>query len=102
MIAILVVAGIPLVAFALVGLPHVFRGPLVRTVITHQAGAEPPAVSDPAFKETLALLTGTALTAGNAVEVLTNGDGTFAPLWDDLRSARRSITVQMYYAARGP
>jgi len=73
----------------------------VRNVVTHQAGAGLPAVSDPAFAKTLTLLTGTALTAGSAVEVLTNGDGTFAPLWDDLRSARRSITVQMYYAGAG-
>lgn len=100
-VAILVAASLPLVALALVGFPHVFRNSLVRNVVTHQAGAGLPAVSDPAFAKTLTLLTGTALAAGSAVEVLTNGDGTFAPLWADLRSARRSITVQMYYAGAG-
>lgn len=33
--------------------------------------------------------------------VLSNGDETFARLWQDLRAARRSITVQMYYAGPG-
>ena len=73
---ILLIVGIPLVLFALVGLPHLFA---------------------PAF----ALLTGTPLTAGNAVEVLANGDGTFPRLWRDLGAARRSVTVQIYYAGPG-
>ncbi len=30
-----------------------------------------------------------------------NGDGTYARLWDDLRSARESITLQLYYSQRG-
>jgi cardiolipin synthase len=99
-VAILIVASVPLVMFALAGLPHIFRNSLVRNVIAHQAG-QLPAVSDPAFAQTLTLLTGEKLAAGSAVEVLTNGERTFAPLWNDLASARRSITVQIYYAAAG-
>jgi cardiolipin synthase len=30
-----------------------------------------------------------------------NGDGTYPRLWEDLRSARRSITLQLYYGAPG-
>lgn len=44
---------------------------------------------------------GADFTAGNQVDVLANGDGTFERLWSDLRTARRSITVQMYYAGPG-
>jgi hypothetical protein len=88
-VAILIVASVPLVIFALAGLPHIFRNALVRNLIAHQAG-ELPAVSDPAFAQTLTLLTGAKLAAGSAVEVLTNGEGTFAPLWNDLASARRA------------
>ena len=44
---------------------------------------------------------GVGFTAGNHVDVLTNGDGIFERLWSDLRSARHSITVQLYYAGPG-
>lgn len=97
----LILAGIPAVVLALVGLPHVFRNPLVRNVLARETGTTLPTAGDSAFGAVLALLTGTALAAGNAAEVLPNGDGTFPRLWDDLRRARRSITVQMYYAGPG-
>jgi cardiolipin synthase len=35
------------------------------------------------------------------VEVVQNGAGTFPRLWEDLRSAQRSITLQLYYGAPG-
>jgi cardiolipin synthase A/B len=35
------------------------------------------------------------------VELALNGDGTFPRIWDDLRAARRAITIQMYYANPG-
>ena len=98
---VLLVVSIPLVFFALVGLPHLFRGPLVRNIIAREAGGEPPGVGSPHFAPAFALLTGTSLAAGNAVEVLANGDATFSRLWRDLRVGRRSITVQMYYAGPG-
>jgi cardiolipin synthase len=47
------------------------------------------------------MLTGAWLTAGNRVEVALNGDGTYPRLWEDLRSARESITLQLYYGAPG-
>jgi cardiolipin synthase len=61
----------------------------------------PVAPAEPAFPLTVALLTGTPVVAGNRVELALNGDGTYPRLWADLRAARRSITVQMYYAAPG-
>ncbi len=98
---ILLVVSIPLVLFALVGLPHLFRGGLVRNVTARETGGNRPGVTSLHFTPAFALLTGAPLTSGNAVKVLTNGDGTFSPLWSDLRSARRSVTVQMYYAGPG-
>jgi cardiolipin synthase len=98
---VLTVISVPLIAFALVGLPHVFRSPAVRSVLADGSITGAPAVSDARFGATMALLTGTRLTTGNHVEILTDGNGTFPRLWADLRSARRSITVQMYYAGPG-
>ena len=95
--AFLALAAIPVVVFALVGLPHVIRGPLVRNVVTEGVDAAQFAPERAGFSTTFALLTGTALTSGNHAEILTNGDETFPRLWADLRAARRSITVQMYY-----
>ncbi|MDQ2666655.1 MAG: phospholipase D-like domain-containing protein [Gemmatimonadota bacterium] len=91
----------PLLLLALVGLPHVFRRPLVRLVMRENATGQAPALGDPAFDTTFELVTGARLTAGNRVEVLSNGDEIFPGLWHDLRAARRSITMQMYYAGPG-
>lgn len=60
-----------------------------------------PAAADAEFARTVALLTRTPLLPGNAVAVLLDGDGTFPPLWRDLRAARRSLTVQLYYISPG-
>lgn len=92
---------IPVLIFALVGLPHVFRNPLVRNVLAVGGLGAVPAATDQRFAATVSLLTGTTLLSGNHVEVLSNGNETFPRLWSDLRSARRSITVQMYYAGPG-
>jgi cardiolipin synthase len=47
------------------------------------------------------VLTGTTLTKGNAVELAQNGDETFPRLFEDLRSAKRSIEIQSYYGTEG-
>lgn len=100
---------LPVVAVALVGIPHLIRDPFVQGVIVHAARASrddgtlalPPAVSTPEFEATFPLVTGMAFTGGNQVKILANGDETFGPLWHDLRAARCSITMRMYYAAAG-
>ena len=95
------VGGFILLSFlALIGLLSLTRGtPLSRVV--YGAGASVPAVSDSAFRDLVALFSEIQLTPGNSVQQLLNGDGTYPLLWADLRAAKRSITMQMYYAKPG-
>jgi cardiolipin synthase len=86
---------------AWIGFLHLTRGTAVRHVRGVGADGAPVGVSEPHFPLSIALLTGTPLLAGNRVEVALNGDGTYARLWDDLRSATRSITLQLYYGNSG-
>jgi cardiolipin synthase len=58
-------------------------------------------VGDPLFRRTVELLAGMSLEQGNAIDVLVSGDQTYPPLWEDLRSAKKSITVQFYYSMPG-
>ncbi len=58
-------------------------------------------MSDPLFPHTIELFTGTHIEPGNRVELLLNGNGTYPPLWKDIQSAKRTITVQMYYSQPG-
>jgi cardiolipin synthase A/B len=86
---------------ALIGILHLTRGTLVRHVRGMQAEAVPVGVSEPDFPTSVTMLTGTVLSPGNRIEVTLNGDGTYPRLWDDLRSAQRSITLQVYYGQPG-
>ena len=47
------------------------------------------------------MATGAWLGPGTRIDVTQNGDGTFPRLWDDLRAAQQSITLQVYYGAPG-
>jgi cardiolipin synthase A/B len=89
-----------MLVLALVGILYLTRGTPVATVRTFGDGA-PPAVGDPLFRRTVELLSGMTLKQGNAIDVLVNGDETYPPLWEDLRSAKKSITVQFYYSMPG-
>jgi cardiolipin synthase len=60
-----------------------------------------PAVVDARFTRALELATGMRIDPGNRVSLLLNGDGTYPSLWHDLADARRTITMQMYYALPG-
>jgi len=86
---------------AIIGLLFLTRGTAVRRVRAVGADGTPVAPSEPAFILTVDLLTGTDILAGNRVEILLNGNGIYERLWDDLRSAKQSITIQMYYAHPG-
>jgi cardiolipin synthase len=88
-------------ALALIGFLHLTRGTAVRHVRGVAADGAAIAVGDPAFPLMATMTTGAWLAAGNRVEVMLNGDGTFPRLWEDLRSAQRSITLQLYYGAPG-
>lgn len=90
--------------FAVVGVIGVLfltRGTAVRRVRAVGGDGAPVAPAESEFVLTVALLTGTPLLAGNRVEILLNGDQTYPRLWEDLRAATQSITVQMYYAGPG-
>jgi cardiolipin synthase len=96
-LAIVIVA---VVALALIGALTITRGTPVRFVVT-LADSGPPALSDSSFERTFELFTGTHIYDGNTVEQVNNGDGVYPKLWADLRSAQRTITVQMYYSLPG-
>jgi cardiolipin synthase len=96
----LVAAGVLLLGFSCVGALYLTRGTPVSSVRTF-GQAPPPAVIDPLFRRTVDLLAGMTMQGGNDVEVLFNGDQTYPRLWDDLRSARQTITMQMYYCNPG-
>jgi cardiolipin synthase len=86
---------------ALIGLLSATRGTPVEYVIARGDPAGPPAPGDSLFTRTLELYTGVPLHPGNRVQVLENGDGTYPLLWRDLRTCRRAVTVQMYFAKPG-
>ena len=86
---------------AMIGFMYLTRGTAVKRVRGVGADAEPVSPGEPEFPLSVAMLTGTILTPGNRVEIALNGDGTYRRLWEDLQSAQRSITIQMYYGMRG-
>ncbi len=87
-------------AFAIVGVPHILGGTRMALVVGPER-ADIPAIGTVAWAHAFTLATGTDLTAGNSVELLANGEETFHRLWADLRQAKRSVTIQMYFAAGG-
>jgi cardiolipin synthase len=94
-------AALLVLVFALIGFFSVTRGTPVKRVQAPGDPSGPPAVSDSMFQPTLELLTGMHLEQGNHIQVFINGNQTYPNLWRDLRSAKRSITLQMYYAQPG-
>ncbi len=89
-----------LLSLALIGLLTVTRGTPVRMVIAEGASGL-PAVTDPLFARVFELYTGTRIDNGNSVQQMLNGNGTYPQLWRDMRSARQTLTVQMYYSLPG-
>ena len=85
---------------SLIGLLSITRGTPLRHVV-YGARAKAPLVSDSSFRDLMTLFSGVHLEHGNRVEQLLNGDGTYPQLWADLRSAQRTITVQMYFSQPG-
>lgn len=60
-----------------------------------------PPPGEDAFLDLVALHTGARFEGGHAVDLLLDGDGLFPPLWAEIRAARRSVTVQLYYCKPG-
>jgi cardiolipin synthase A/B len=85
----------------LIGVFSLIRGTPVQRVIAEGDGGGPPEVTNPLFPRTIELFTGTHFDPGNRVQVLLNGDGTYPILWKDIESAKRTLTVQLYYSQPG-
>jgi cardiolipin synthase len=86
-------------AFAIIGVLTVTRGTPVRRVLA--IGDEKlPGVRDSLFVRTIELFSGMKIEDGNTVEVLANG-AVYPRLWADIRSARQTVTVQMYFSKPG-
>jgi cardiolipin synthase len=97
-----VVLGILLLtAFALIGILSITRGTPVKAVVAIGDKEGPPPITDSLFTRAMELYTGLHLTRGNAVQQMLNGDGLYPQLWRDLRAAKHTITVQMYYSQPG-
>jgi cardiolipin synthase len=90
-----------LMVLALIGILSITRGTPVKAVVAFGDRNGPPAVTDSLFAQSMELYTGLHLTRGNAAQQMLNGIGTYPQLWKDLRAAKRTITVQMYYSQPG-
>ncbi|HEY5440779.1 MAG TPA: phospholipase D-like domain-containing protein [Gemmatimonadaceae bacterium] len=87
-------------SLALVGILSITRGTPVKAVVAIGKKTGPPAVTDSLFSRMTELYTGLHMTSGNAAEQVNNGD-VYPRLWKDLRAAKQTITVQMYYSQPG-
>jgi cardiolipin synthase A/B len=95
-----VIIAVVLIYLAFVGLLSITRGTPVQTVIAEGDRGGPPPPTDSLFARTMEMYTGTHIEPGTRVQALNNGT-VYDTLWKDLRSAKRTITVQMYYALPG-
>jgi cardiolipin synthase A/B len=92
--------GLILLVCMIAGFGYLTRGtPISR--VRPLDGAEPPAVSTKEFVELIQHAAGAQLHTGNRIEILLNGEETYPRLWNDLRSARHTITLQLYYCRPG-
>jgi cardiolipin synthase len=93
--------GVTLVVLLLIGVLDVVRGTPVRRVLADEKGGDSVAVGHPFFREAMELLTRTRLRPAHDVEIFMNGDETYSRLFADLRAAKSSITMQLYYCNKG-
>ncbi|HEU5171035.1 MAG TPA: phospholipase D-like domain-containing protein [Gemmatimonadales bacterium] len=94
------VLALAVVALLGAGLAHLLRAAPLDVVVGH-AGSPPPGIGEPQFLRTMTAVADAPVLAGNRIDVLSNGDQTFPRLFADLRAARRSIALQMYYESAG-
>jgi cardiolipin synthase len=95
-----VVIGLVVIYLAFVGLLSITRGTPVQTVIAEGDRSGPPPPTDSLFALTMEMYTGMHFTPGTLVQQVNNGS-VYDSLWKDLRAARQTITVQMYYSLPG-
>jgi cardiolipin synthase len=92
---------VALSALALIGWLSITRGTPVRRIIAIDRSGAPPAVAESTFARAMELMSSSRLEPGNRVEILENGNGTYPAVWSAMRSAKRTLTVQWYYAKPG-
>ena len=97
----LILIGVVLAVLVFIGVMDVIRGTPIRSVGVPGDPSGCPSIGDPFFSEAIELLTRVKLEPGHQVEIFINGDQTYDRLWEDLRSAKTSITLQMYYCNKG-
>ncbi|MBA3645400.1 MAG: hypothetical protein H0W63_04420 [Gemmatimonadaceae bacterium] len=97
----IVLVAVLLTVIVLIGVLDVVRGTPIRDVLSDESHKNCPAIEDPSFADVMQLLTRTPMTRGHEVELYINGDQTYSRLWSDLRSAKSSITLQLYYCNKG-
>ena len=100
LIAGIVLLATPVLFLTIAGFETLTRGTPVSKVRSLD-DSRPPVVSSPDFRHVIQLACGTAMHPGNTVEVLANGEETYPRLWEDLRNARDTITLQLYYIRPG-
>lgn len=100
-IAALTLIGLVLLIFALMGYLYTTRGTPTEAVLSSTDSLPPPHIGDSAFLRSVELLTKTELDPEHIVEPLFNGNGTYPRIWQDMRSARRSLILQLYYCKPG-
>ena len=93
------IGGLLLGLLSFIGLLSSVRGTPVHTVKPFEHDL--PSVDDPAFLGAMELVSHAEITEGNDAEVFWNGDQTYPRLWADLRAAKSSITLQLYYCEPG-
>jgi cardiolipin synthase len=93
--------GVTLVVLLLIGVLDVVRGTPVHHVLADEKGGDSVAAGDPFFREAMELLTRTRLRPAHDVEIFMNGDETYSRLFAELRAAKSSITMQLYYCNKG-
>ena len=87
-------------SLTLVGVLSITRGTPVKAVVAIGKKAGPPVITDSLFSRMMQLYTGLNMTPGNSAELVDNGE-VYRRLWTDLRAAKHTITVQMYYSQPG-
>ncbi len=94
------VGGLLVGLLAFIAVMNAVKGTPVDCVAEFGDG-QPAAVTERGFRTAMELVSRTPLHTGHDVEIFINGNETYPRLWSDLRGARQSITLQLYYCEPG-
>jgi len=96
-----VLAGLILLFFALIGAPYLFRSTPVERVVDIDGSPSGLTFESAGFQAGVELTLKAPIEPGTSARILNNGNTVFPALWEDLRSAQRSITIVCYFAQPG-